>query len=342
MKRFLVVGFIVLVVGKAFAQAPNCSQTLRLATSTYEQGRLHELPGLLDGCLKSGFTTEQKVQAYKLLTLAYIYLEEPEKADEAMLKILQTNNYFQVNDALDPAEFIALYKTFRTKEIFRLGLTLGPNLTQTNLISSNSASAASSKYQFGYGFSGGVAAEIPFTRKITFNPEIQLQLSGFSNTSSSTQSTGEFVTSMTQRLSYISVPLLVQYEISDKKFRPYAVGGLSVDYLFASNRSLVEARPGFAPVELSSTSTLPSQNKVNLSAVIGAGMRLRVAGGYFITEVRYKYGFTPVTRSSGTFTNDPQVFSYKYADALYTINCLSLSFGFVQNFFNPKKLKPKK
>src|SRR5882672_2751878 len=148
MKKSLIVGFILIVFGEAVAQAPNCSQTLRLATSTYEQGRLHELPGLLEGCIKSGFTEDQKVQAYKLLTLAYIYLEEPEKADASMLLLLETNTEFQINEAIDPAEFIALYKTFRTTPVYRIGGKGGTSVAQPNVASSDNANDAGSKYKY--------------------------------------------------------------------------------------------------------------------------------------------------------------------------------------------------
>src|SRR5450755_433500 len=173
MKKILFLSVIVVFFAREVsAQITSCAQTLRLARSTYEQGRLHELPDLLKSCLESGFTTTEKVEAYKWLTLAYIYLEEPEKADEMMLNILQTDHYFEINESVDPAEFIALYNTFRTKEIYRLGLKLGANASQPNLISSNNASTASSKYQYGFGFSGSIVGEIPFYKKLTFNPEI--------------------------------------------------------------------------------------------------------------------------------------------------------------------------
>src|SRR5882672_2230160 len=115
MKRlyFLIIGSVVNVT-TAFSQASNCTQTLRLIRTTYDQGRLHELPSIAEGCLTApkgkGFTDEEKKEAYRYLTLAYIYLEEPEKADEMMLKLLETEHFYVVNTSIDPAEFIALYK----------------------------------------------------------------------------------------------------------------------------------------------------------------------------------------------------------------------------------------
>src|SRR5690349_4248403 len=92
-------------------QTANCTQVLRLARAVYEQGRLHELETLLKDCLAgevgttNGFSTvQEKVDAYRLLCLSYIYLEEPTKADEAMQGILDTDHFFAVNPT-DPAEF---------------------------------------------------------------------------------------------------------------------------------------------------------------------------------------------------------------------------------------------
>jgi len=131
-----IVGFVFLLLvafsNQVLGQASSCAQTLRLAQTTYEQGRLHELEALLDGCLKSGFDEQQKVTAYRYLTLAYIYLEEPEKADAAMLSLLnsgQAGHFFKPNDAVDPAEFIALYRKFRVEPLFRFGFKIGPTAT---------------------------------------------------------------------------------------------------------------------------------------------------------------------------------------------------------------------
>src|SRR6188768_71130 len=102
-----VVGFVflsfIIFSNQAFGQAASCAQTLRLAQTTYEQGRLHELEAQLAGCLKNGFDDQQKVTAYRYLTLAYIYLEEPEKADASILELLRADHFFKPNDAVDPA-----------------------------------------------------------------------------------------------------------------------------------------------------------------------------------------------------------------------------------------------
>ena len=82
MRKKLLLMAVVMSAGMHMARGQStCAQTLRLAQSIYEQGRLHELPQLLEHCLSDGgFNEEEQVSAYKLLTLTYIYLEEPVQA----------------------------------------------------------------------------------------------------------------------------------------------------------------------------------------------------------------------------------------------------------------------
>ncbi|HRG80017.1 MAG TPA: hypothetical protein PL167_10425, partial [Cyclobacteriaceae bacterium] len=78
MRRILIPICFTFLSIQAFAQATNCAQTLRLAQSVYDQGRLHELEDIITKGLAVGDCDQQtKVNLYKLLTLAYIYLEEP-------------------------------------------------------------------------------------------------------------------------------------------------------------------------------------------------------------------------------------------------------------------------
>src|SRR5258706_5403737 len=292
MKKCLVIGFIVFVVGEAFAQAPNCSQTVRLANSTYEQGRLHELPGLLENCLKSGFTQTERVQAYRLLTLAYIYLEEQEKADGAMLSLLQTDNYFQYNPAVDPAEFAALYKTFRTTPIYRLGVKAGTIASQPNVTTADEVTNGSSSYKYGFGFTGGIVGEIPINSKFTINPELNLQLNSFKYSSTDVN---DFLITASHSLSYLSLPISLHYYfIQNKgsklsKFNPYVSAGVSTDYLIASNLQLDRKRGNNRSIEQKSVKLSPQREKINVSGIVSAGMKFRVAGGFPVAEGRDKY-----------------------------------------------------
>lgn len=322
----------------------TCTQTLRLAQSVYEQGRLHELPQLLDGCLKNqGFNNAEKVNAYKLLTLTYIYLEEPAKADEAMLELLRTETEFKVNDAVDPAEFVALYKTFRTTPVFRVGGKMGAVASEPSIISADFVDDGTNIYTYNIGFNVTVAGEIPLTnsfKKFTLNPELSFQLLSFKGSNLNADSAR--VTKGTETQAWISLPLSLQYKVYEKGGTNFFVaGGLSADYLLSSTNRIISQRKGNSPVEENSFDVVAQRNHFNMGLLFSTGFKRKIGKGYLIAEVRYKIGLIPMLTRADTYENSMLVFDYKYVDGIFKLNTLSLSIGYIINRYNPKKLTSK-
>lgn len=324
----------------AYAQtsASSCAQTLRLARSTYEQGRLHEIPSLLGSCINNGFTTAEKADALKLLTQTYIYLNEPEKADASMLDLLQTDNYFKINEAIDPAEFVALYKTFRTAPIYRVGIKAGAVTAQPNVTTSDIANEGLGKYDNRFSFLAGISIEIPFTKKLTLNPELYFQQKAFKNTNTLFTSEGNFELITNQTLTYVSLPLVAQYHLIDHKLNPYALGGISVDYLVNGSLNAERKRTGYSPIESKTFTITSDREKFNLSVILGAGMKYQLGGGYAVVEVRYNYGLLNTNDKNNTYSNDELVFNYQAVDGIFKINSISITLGYVYNIFKPKKI----
>jgi hypothetical protein len=324
----------------------TCAQTLRLAQSIYEQGRLHELPQLLEHCLRdNGFNDEEKVSAYKLLTLTYIYLEEPVKADEMMLNLLRTDTEFKVNDAVDPAEFVALYKTFRTHPIYRIGGKLGAAMSQPTVVSADYADDGTTPSKSNFGFIGSINAEIPLTgrfRKFTLNPELSFQLLSFK----SENVKGDHpladtarVTTAIERQSWISLPVVLQYNLHERPLTNYYIAaGISFDYLLSASKRIASIREGSSGID-ENTFTLDGQrNRFNAGGIISAGVKRKIGKGYLVVELRYKLGLLPLSGKSDTYQNPVLLFDYKYVDGINKLNTVSLSAGYVMNRYNPKKL----
>lgn len=348
MRRILIVAFLVLSVHAIYAQQQNCAQTLRLARSTYDQGRLHELPSLMKECLKpDGFNKQERVEAYKLLTMGYIYLEEPEKADSSMLLLLKTDPYFLPNEKVDPQEFLGLYKTFRTRPIFRLGVKFGINATQPNVSSFNPISDGSSKYGREIGIGGGFVGELPLTDKFTLTGELLFLSKGFNNNSISQYSTSvgtvDFSNSIgTEKQNWLSLPILLQYKLVSKRFQPFVEGGVSTDLLLNSTIQGEQRRVNNQSIDVKSFSLSAQREKLNISIVMGAGVKTRFASGYLVADIRYSYGITKSNSLSTLYDNQFLLFDYKLVDGVFNLNSLYFNVGYVQNFFNPKKLKSRK
>jgi len=338
----LIVCSLIFILFTTSASAQNCAQTLRLARSTYDQGRLHELPGLLKGCLSDGFTKEEKVEGFKLLTLAYIYLEEPEKADSSMLKLLHTDSYFKLNESVDPQEFIGLYNTFRTDPVYRVGLKAGFITTQPNVASSNFANDGASSYDNKIGFQVGGFAEIPVFKRFVFMPELYFQSKSFAlnNTISNNQ------TLSSENQSWLSLPLSLQYEFFRDKFKkdkikimPYVALGGQVDYLISATTTISTDRFGNIPISPKAVDMKEQLNPINVSAVLSAGAKVKAGPGFVIAEARFTYGLSNIINSSNVFANQLTVFENYSVNGIYKLNSVSFSVGYAYNIFSPKKLK---
>ncbi|HEY9004550.1 porin family protein [Ohtaekwangia sp.] len=343
MKRFLPFFILTIVAGKSFAQLASCAQTLRLARSTYEQGRLHEIPTLLEKCLASGFSQQEKVEAYKLLCLSYIYLEEPEKADEAMLNLLRTDHYFEINRTTDPAEFIALYNTFRTKPIYRIGGRIGVNATSPNVVAAVKANDGKSKYASKIGIQVHLTSEVPLTDHLSLNPELGFVQRKFEYTNKVEFTDTTFTTAAVETQNWLTLPVSLRYQFTSLSFKPYVAVGVEGDYLLASSLTGSRTRKGYQFIEEKSFDMKLNREKFNVSAIISAGAQFKLGGGFIITEVRFLYGITKVNSVKAGYGIDSSLpFEYGYADSIYKLNSLSVTAGYVHNIFNPKKLNKRK
>lgn len=341
MRKILLLTVVVLSAASYARAQSTCAQTLRLAQSIYDQGRLHELPQLLQKCLEeNSFNTEEKVSAYKLLTLTYIYLEEPAKADEYMLALLRTDTEFKVNDAVDPAEFVALYNTFRTHPIYRLGGKMGAVATGPTVMSSDYADDGTNKSSHNYGFSGSVVAEIPLGGKFSkfaLNPEINFQLLSFKGVNE--QGDTARTTPATERQSWVSLPVSLQYAFYERPLTSYYISlGISADYLLSSKKTIISNREGNSAIDQNSIVINEQRNKFNAAAIASAGLKRKIGKGFLTVELRYKMGLIPISDVADTYENSVLVFDYKYVDGIYKLNTLTLSAGYVMNRYNPKKL----
>lgn len=355
MRRLLSLILLAISFGSFAQTGPTPAQTLRLARATYEQGRLHEIPTQLSEDVISAMNKQEKVEAYKILCLSYIYLEEPEKADEAMLNILRSDPYFEINEAVDPAEFVALYHTFRTLPIFRIGGKLGVDAARPNVKENVTAGdiAGDSKYKPLIGINFGVFADVPFNKRLVVHGEILYSQKRFGLTQVFNRFNGDpdddsnfqNKTEVTESQTWLSLPVSVQWKPFsnaskfNEKFNPYISAGVAVDYLLAAKITGEQIRDEQSSVQEKTFEFKPSRNSLNISLLAAAGIKVRVGGGYIVGEVRYLHGITKISSKETAFKNQEITWELNYADPVFKISSLGISAGYIQNIFNPKKLK---
>jgi len=109
---FLFTGFL--------AKSQDCSANLDRAKDNYQLGKLYDIPGIMDGCLGNNeLSRQQEVEAYELLSLTYLYIDEPELAEDSYLKLLKADPEYRPDSAIE-VEIEFLSKKFKTTPIFTL------------------------------------------------------------------------------------------------------------------------------------------------------------------------------------------------------------------------------
>jgi len=345
MKKLLI---LILFTGLAFqswSQSTSPAQTLRLATSTYEQGRLHELEGIL-GKLEN-FTVEQKVAAYKLLTQAYIYLEEPKKADSTMLALLNTDHYFAVNKDIDPAEFVSLYKTFRTDPIYSVGVKLGLGTVAPLVITdyyTASGSEGTGKFSPGVSFLGGLFFEKRIYKNFIASPELLFASRTFKSESKLFENdlTGlkEGSIISTYRQSWIDLNAMVQYQFGKGTFKTFIAAGPGISYNIKSAKQTVTTGLSNSSVSGPDVDIKDSTSPLLYSVSVGAGFKLRIGSIIVHGEARYMQGLNNIIDES-LRTNIENVLDYGDQLNDLGISSLTANLGVSLPIFKPTKLKNK-
>jgi hypothetical protein len=360
------------------AQTANCTQVLRLARAVYEQGRLHELETLLDGCLKgevgstNGFATvQERVDAYRLLCLSYIYLEEPAKADQAMLGLLDADHFFVLNPT-DPAEFQALYKTFRTEPIFSYGVKAGANytmshITQNYYVWANAKGEA--KYSGGINFSVGAFIEKElFPKKneksflrwttIRFEPFFHIKAFKIKNPLMEIYKTdpGDGVTAVSSEVKSVSnwldLNINLRYRFNhESTWDPYFGLGPGMTILLASKVTPAKVeraklQEGSATVTSDSYSgpeidAKSAFNSIGYSLTALYGVNKRFGAFYINAELRYQYGLNNLISPTDRFvTGLTDEYGVYFND--FNQSSILMVFGITVPNFQPKKLSKRK
>lgn len=119
---------MILIANAAYSQA-NCEKNLNDARSEYANGNLYAIPGKLTDCLSDGFSKTEKIEAYQLLALTYININQLDKARESLIKLLKLKTDYTVTKNVDADELYSLYKKIDTEPIYYLGAGIGINNT---------------------------------------------------------------------------------------------------------------------------------------------------------------------------------------------------------------------
>lgn len=325
--------------GSAFAQR-NCSQKLKDAEISYKNGRLNEVPGILKGCLLSGFNKEELVQAYRLMALTYIYLDEQKKAEQAVLSLIKIAPDYKINRTKDPTEFIELFRSFRTAPILIPTVKLGVNnswarVSETYL--TDNPALASPRYNNGIGYQLEIAFEIPINEH--FMAGTELHLSGRNFSSISTFNDFQTLT-LKENQHWIDLPILAKYTYEFKTINTFLVAGPAISFLYSVKGNIERVNnSGVVNPVSSAIDLMKLRNKVTYGGMIGGGAIYKLGKGYAVAEIRYHHFFSKITKKVALDMIPELLYEYGYIDDNFSMSNISLSVGYTYPIYSPKKIR---
>ena len=309
---------------------------------------------MLRSCIDDGFDNEELSRAYKLLILVYLFEDYQEMAELTMLKFLDKFPEYEIK-ATDPIEFNYLYSSYVTVPVFSFGAIVGINYSNIRIIQPYSMFDLNNydpEYaSSGFSFAGGLQLKRYITDKIEINLDIIYATKKFEMIQKELDSQIEYA----EDFSMMTLPLSVTYDFKNKWFTPYARLGVNLDYLFNATgtierkiRSYVlhpyhmvkdhRTNEEVGNVKASDIDIIDDRNMINISAIVGAGIKYRVKKGYVMLDLRYYLGLTNSVNGENRWSN-PEKIPYYFVDDDFAVNSLFISFGYVFPFYKTKKIR---
>ena len=342
--RLFLLTFVLLflISSSAIAQEKgSCAEKLKIAQTLFENGQVDQVPLILKDCLKSGFTREEALTAYKLLIQSSLFEDELKEADSAMLSFLKKNPEYRIS-LTDHSSFVNLYNSFKVKPLVQIAFHIGTNLPFITVQKVNYTAGIPGKSSYDskpFNLFASFEAKFELTRKIELNAEVGYSRISFSNVE---EFLGFGETTYAEEQMRIEVPVSLTYNfISSGRFKTYGRLGLGPAFTFGST-----AQAGFDPTDVnnpfrrtgSDLDRVDSRIPVDIFAQIGIGLKYKIRNGFFFTEIRSNFSFRNQAVTGGSSAKELSTW-YFYEDDEFRSNALNFSIGYIHIFYRPSKKK---
>jgi hypothetical protein len=331
------------------AQDKDCEQTLNQADDEFKAGRFFGIPSMLKPCLESGFSDEQKVRAYLILTQAYLILDDPISAEDSYLKLLKADPEYVANPARDPIDVYYLSKKFTSTPVFTPHLRLGLNISRPRMIYENSTSGIpldrKEIFKVGFQFGAGLDWNIDNNWSIC----AELNYSGKAYKRETTGYSQDDYQELTERQGGFDIPLYVKYSADSGRIRPFGYVGFAINLITSANASLLfdnytPSNPSAGIKETTGPTEIIDfkRNFFNQSLVFGGGVKYKIGKDFIYADLRYMAGLSNLTKTdqiyytkNGAF--DPAITNYQYVSDFFRLDNLSVSVGYIHPIYDPRK-----
>ncbi len=367
---FVIIGLLILV-RVSLASAQTCEQRLDQIKEAYRNGSIDDVvagENPLENCLRQkNLSREDEIEAYKYLTIIYLYLNRNQEAttnmQSFMRKRLKSNPDYSPRREIPESgipEFIQLFYQLRYWPTFYWGGKMALNFSNIRVNETFSVDRSNlnrGTYESQLGFQLGASFEIPVSKSQPFFLVTELFWS---------RSTYRFQDRVLdfaeidflENQDWISLPILCKYYLRRRerrdqsiknRFQPFAEIGGSVDFLLRAqadvrrvdNLSGLEGGGSRDPIEQENLNLISEKQRkrLNYFLIFGAGLKLKnflKTGGDLLLSGRYHWGLGALVNQDQRYANPELIYNFGYVDSDIKLNLISLSIGFLLPNYNPQ------
>ena len=333
--------FLLLINSSLFAQK-SCLNTLREAKQLYEQGLIDEIPELLAGCMEDGFTRAQRIEAYKMIILAYLFDDDQFAAEKTMDEFLKKFPEYEIMPN-DPVEFVYLLESYKTSSYYSLNFTFGSTFSNRRVTENFSAlNMARTEFQdkIGTGFQAGFGVSRNLFKSVNGNIGVFYVVNMYTYTeecATSVDSLGlSFVDlSVKEQLAMINVPLSLSYRFGRGNLNyVFRLGGLA-GFIKEADLSPARSQPDIEPIS-ETIDIADYRSSLYYAVVLGTGLEFKIPRGFLVLDLRYQFGLPDMT--IGDRYDSPRLNGrYLHIDDDFRLDYLSISLAYHFSIYQSKK-----
>jgi hypothetical protein len=322
----------------------NCGNTLKEAKEMYEAGQIDEIPQMLSGCMISGFTRTQRIEAYKLIIMAYLFDDNQFDAEKTMDDFLKKFPEYEVMPN-DPVEFVYLLESYKTSSVYSFNLFFGPTISNPRIkepysVWDNNMTEKTDKSGVSYQFGIGVSRNL--WKELNINLDAIYSMHSYSQTEQNyivlDGSKFQVVkTNSKEKLTKIDFPLSFTYSFGKGNFSYFGRLGGMVSFVTKSTLYLTETFSDKVTVTEDPFNMKDYRQKDYLAFLIGGGLQYKIPRGFLVLDFRYQLGLNNMSNNLDKYAN-PELWSNKfYLDDDFKLDYLSINIGYNFTIYQSRK-----
>jgi opacity protein-like surface antigen len=312
----------------ALAQIDPCATNLKDAVQKSDEGWYDDAIALINQTLNAcELSKNDQIEAYKLLIVNYLAIDNLEKADLSAAKIMKIDPNYEPDLLRDRTEVIVLFQKYKPAAVLKGYLSGGINLSQTTASNTYSmvthgSEASLDNYQNVTGFQIGLGLEFRLLPKLWIRAGGQYRSSGYSITIPNVQ--GRTV-NYQEEINYFEAPTTIKYYFLERNIQPFVQGGVNLSFLNSALGQL--SRDNISDI----VSRDNQRNNFYLGYIVGVGVAYNIKGFSLQGGVNYMINPSNLNKENTRYDNIDMVFKYYYLDHNFSMNNLFFNIGLTYN-----------